>query len=122
MVDLIVPFRVFLTLRPSTYTGALAKLMLGTYYGGNGNSAVPVNHKQALKWYRASSKGGSPAAPFFIALMHIDGTGGVEESDELARSLLKQSAELGYVDAQEEYAHLCWWGRGGEKRRDISVH
>ena len=79
-------------------------------------------HKQALKWYRASSKGGSPAAPFFIALMHIDGIGGVEESDDLARSLLKQSAELGWEPAQEEYAHLCWWGRGGEKRRDISVH
>ena len=83
------------------------------------NSAIHVNKRQALKWARASN--GHPCSLFIIAAMHQLGECGLDRSDEKRRSLVKELAEGGYKDGQEEYGAMCWWGMGGDVDRETAL-
>ena len=72
-----------------------------------------------MKWARASKD--HPGSLFIIAAMHQAGECGLERSEEKMRSLLKVCAEGGYKDGQEEYAAMCWWGKGGGVDRETAL-
>ena len=93
----------------------MAQHFLGGFYL-NGLKGFPVNKKLALKWFRAS-KDHHPASLFFLGNFHRTGDCGVEKSEVKFRSFMKEAADAGYIDAQDEYAYLCWWGTGGEVDR-----
>ncbi|MFZ6759897.1 hypothetical protein ACO0K9_22085 [Undibacterium sp. Ji50W] len=68
---------------------------------------VPKDYKLAVFWYAAAAARGSPVAKYFLGLMHKDGLG-IDQDVEQARSLIKESAELGFQNAISEVQKMNW--------------
>lgn len=80
-------------------------MLAGLLYSGR---TIPKNKKQALKLLRACQDS-HPGSASLLIMFHKYGDCGFEKSEEKQMILLKQSAEGGYRQAQEEHASQMWW-------------
>lgn len=91
---------------------ALAMAFLGRVYAtGRG---VPVDYKEAVKWFRKSAENGSAQGMFGLARMYAQGKGVSHDPGQVVK-WLGLSAEQGYPQAQYELGLLYRDGRGVPK-------
>ena len=62
-------------------------------------AGVPLDHKEAVRWYRPSAEQGDAAAQFFLAAAYDFGSG-VEPDSVAAQRWYLRAAEQGSEDAQ----------------------
>jgi TPR repeat protein len=77
------------------------QLLAGVYEGGGGWFLIPGSREKAIvKWYKASSEGGSPRGMFFYANYLFNHNGSTEE----VAHWVKEAAEKGHIDSVATYA------------------
>ena len=95
-----------------------AQAQLGTYYLEGSScehgDAVTVTHKvdmkKALKFLKLAAEQRQPDAICIIAKFYAgiyDEVEGIEQCQSLARSMMKEAADLGNLQAQRNYALMC---------------
>ena len=86
-----------------------AQFNLGSMYGlGRG---VPLDAKEAFKWYRLAAEQGDADAQFNLGLMYKDGNGVVRDYKEAVK-WYRLAAEQGYAVAQNSLGVMYKLGRG----------
>ncbi|NJO92022.1 MAG: sel1 repeat family protein [Chloroflexia bacterium] len=87
----------------------IAQYNLGlVYYNGEG---VPVDKKQALKWFMKSANQGQAEACFYLGLMNRNGEK-VKADKKQAFYWFNKGANLGDAYSQHELARMYWEGSG----------
>ncbi len=99
-------------LRPLAEQGnAVAQYRLGEMYSdGDG---VPMNKKEAVKWYRLAAEQGNADAQYWVGWRYEYGGGGVPKDSKEAIKWLRLAAENGNVRAQTSLGYIYDLGLHG---------
>ena len=90
------------------------------YLEGNGGYPDLV---EALKWLQLAAGQRNPYALYILAEIHIEGMGDlIERSDTKARILMKESADLGFLEAQVRLGAMYRSGKGGSLNMKKDVY
>lgn len=82
---------------------------------------VPLNAKEAAKWYAAAAERGIPEAQFQYALMLLDGDF-VPKDEKQAHALMQAAAEAGNALAQFNFAQLLVKENPGDLSRAVTYY
>lgn len=82
---------------------------------------VPLNAKEAAKWYAAAAERGVPEAQFQYALMLLDGDF-VPKDEKQAHALMQAAAEAGNALAQFNFAQLLVKENPGDLSRAVTYY
>lgn len=108
-----------------------AQAQMGIYFleGSSCNHGDVVKHevnvKEALKWFKLATEQKQPDAIRIMGQIHSGLYDEVKEVDQCqikARELMKESADLGNLRAQRNYAMMCRIGQGGPIDKVEAVH
>ncbi len=108
-----------------------AQAQLGIYYleGSSCEHGDAVTHKvdmkKALKFLKLAAEQRQPDAICIIAKFYAgiyDEVEGIEQCQSLARSMMKEAADLGNLQAQRNYALMCRMGQGGPVDKTEAAH
>jgi TPR repeat protein len=92
---------------------------VGVRYANGGDpifaeNIIPVNHSEALKWFKYSAKNGEKVAMYNIGTFYANGTG-VNQDDAEAAKWFISSAKNGFADAQLAVGKIYLEGKGVKK-------
>jgi uncharacterized protein len=96
-----------------------AQSKLGVMYATG--VGMKLDKKEAVKWYERSASQGDPVGMWNLAFMYVKGEGGLEKDFTKARNLFRNSAELGFVNAQYDLGIVLLDGVGGEPDKPEAV-
>ena len=97
-----------------------AQINVGVGYR-DGSGGFPLNEMEALKWFERAAEQNNPYALRVLGVYYARGDI-VQQSFVKTRELVKEAADLGYIEAQELVGAMYLTGQGGEADEEKAVH